>query len=551
MSIPPAELPPDMAGAGWTALRSTSMPLEIVAEPVPATDAGFDAQLLELFFDRGPMGVAVFGTDMRLIRCNQTWVGFCEHYFGVGPDDTAPGRHLYELIPGNEEILRPLIENALAGRVVRQAAHRVASPIVETYWDVVFAPLFENGEVVGVVDIITDATDRVLAFRGLEARIGAFTRIAAASAVDQPLAVTLREVVAALRDSVDVAAASIVSWADGAPTVLDDGAFGAGYAAALAALWAELGVADRPERELPRIAVRPGYRSAVAGEPALAGVQPYWASVAWEDLVAVPLTSGGHAFGELQVHLHPGRPLREDEQAFLVALADQAAVAAQNASLFSATVQNATLLERQRLARELHDSVSQALFSMTLHARAAQRHLEDGGAGPASAAREVERLRELTGGALAEMRALIFELRPGALAEEGLVAALGKQTAALAARTATPVRVHASAERLELAPDVEEHLYRLVLEALNNALKHADADSIDVDLRVESDVLVVAVRDDGRGFDPGQEHPGHLGLHTMRDRAAAVGGRLDVTSAPREGTAVVVTLPYVIRPRTG
>jgi signal transduction histidine kinase len=545
VTVPPIEEPP----AGWRALRSTSMPLEIVAEPVPATDAGLDAQLLELFFDRVPMGVAVFGTDMRLIRCNQTWVGFYQHYFGVSPEYTAPGRHLYELIPGNEESLRPLIENALAGRVVRQAAHRVANPIVETYWDVVFAPVFENGEVVGVVDIVTDATDRVLAFRGLEARIGAFTRIAAASAVDQPLAVTLREVVAALRDSVDVTAASIVSWADGTPTVLDGGAFGEGYAAALATLWAELGVADRPERELPRIAVRPGYRSAVAKEPALARVQPYWASLPWEDLVAAPLTSGGHAFGELQVHLHPGRSLREDDQAFLVALADQAAVAAQNASLFSATAQNATLLERQRLARELHDSVSQALFSMTLHARAAERYLEGGAAGAARG--EVERLRELTTGALAEMRALIFELRPGALAEEGLVAALGKQAAALAARTGTPVLVHAPAERLELAQDVEEHLYRLALEALNNALKYADAESIDVHLRVEGDSVVIAVRDDGRGFDTTQEHRGHLGMHTMRDRAAAVGGRLEVTSAPGEGTVVVVAVPYVIRPRTG
>ena len=167
----------------------------------------------------------------------------------------------------------------------------------------------------------------------------------------------------------------------------------------------------------------------------------------------------------------------EDDEAFLVALADQAAVAAQNASLFSATAQNATLLERQRLSRELHDSVSQALFSMTLHARAAQRHLETAGIGPGEpAGREVEKLRELTTGALAEMRALIFELRPGALAEEGLVAALGKQATALTARTGTRIHVQAGVDRLELAPAVEEHLYRLVLEALNNALKHADAD---------------------------------------------------------------------------
>ncbi len=543
---------PDAAGAGWTALRSTSMPLEPVTEAVPPSDAALDTQLLELLFDRVPMGIAVFAPDLRLVRCNTTWVGFYEHYFGVGPEYVAPGKHLNELIPGNEDAVQALAENALAGRVVRQAAHHIAVPGIDTYWDVVFAPLFEDGEVVGLVDIVTDATDRVLAFRRLEARIGAFTRIAAASAVDQPLAVTLREVVAALRESVDVAAASIVTWADGTPTVTDDGAFGEGYAAALEQLWAELGVAERPPRELPRVALRPGYHSAAAEEPALASVEAHWARVPWEDLVAVPLTPGGRPLGELQVHLHPGGGLREDDEAFLVALADQAAVAAQNASLFSATTQNATLLERQRLARELHDSVSQALFSMTLHARAAQRHLETAGLGAGEpAAREVERLRELTAGALAEMRALIFELRPGALAEEGLVAAVCKQAAALGARTATTIRVEAPAERLELAPDAEEHLYRLVLEALNNALKHADADTIEVDLRVEGDALVVGVRDDGRGFDPGQERPGHLGLHTMQERAGALGGRLDVTSAPGEGTTVLVRAPYVIRPRSG
>jgi signal transduction histidine kinase len=229
----------------------------------------------------------------------------------------------------------------------------------------------------------------------------------------------------------------------------------------------------------------------------------------------------------------------------------------ENARLLADVGRNAALLERQRLARDLHDSVSQALFSMTLHAGAAQRHLESAGIGPGtSAAREIERLRELTTGALAEMRALIFELRPGALAEEGLVAAVCKQAAALEARTGTSVRVDAPAERLELSPDVEEHLYRLVLEALNNALKHADADSVDVDLHledrhVETGHLVVAVRDTGRGFDPRQEHPGHLGLHTMRERASALGGRLDLTSAPGKGTTVVAQVPYVIRPTSG
>ena len=128
---------------------------------------------------------------------------------------------------------------------------------------------------------------------------------------------------------------------------------------------------------------------------------------------------------------------------YLVALADQAAVAAQNSALFGTAAQNATLLERQRLARDLHDSVSQALFSMTLHARAAERHLAAAGLDTGSAAAaEVARLHGLSQGALAEMRALIFELRPGALAEEGLAAALRKQAAAVSAREQVPVDVH-------------------------------------------------------------------------------------------------------------
>ena len=130
----------------------------------PPSDAALDAQLLELFFDRVPMGIAVFGRDMRLIRCNTTWTGFYEHYFGVGPEYTAPGRTCTSY-PRQRGQRAPLIENALAGRVVRQAAHHIGIPGLDTYWDVVFAPLFENGEVVGVVDIVTDATDRVLAFR--------------------------------------------------------------------------------------------------------------------------------------------------------------------------------------------------------------------------------------------------------------------------------------------------------------------------------------------------------------------------------------------------
>ncbi|SNR90294.1 Histidine kinase-, DNA gyrase B-, and HSP90-like ATPase [Geodermatophilus saharensis] len=531
-------------------LRSTSMPVEAVAEPLPVSAASLDAQLLDLVFDRAPMGVMVFGADLRLQRINKTEVGFFEHYFRVPPGAIAPGAHVYDLLPGSEDVVTPLFEHALAGRVVRQAAVRVDVPGGVTYWDVVFAPLFADGEVVGVVDITTDATDRVLSLQRLEDRITAFTAIAAGMTVDQPLDVTLREVVARVLATTPAVGCSIVSWADDrapAPVAhVGEGAapgLGDALARTLTAGWERL-VGTPEEPAVTRIERRRGFRARALADPLFEPVWPFWREAAWDDLLVVPLSSSGRTFGELHVALPSAAHLDEDDEAYLVALADQAAVAAQNAALFGSAAQSATVVERQRLARELHDSVSQALFSMTLHARAAERHLAAAGIGAGEpVAEQVSRLRELTAGALAEMRALIFELRPGALAEEGLAAALGKQAAALAARTGVPVDVAVPADRVPVPPDAEEHLYRLALEALNNALRHAGATRLAVELTVSGGELRLAVADDGVGFDPALARPGHLGLSTMRERAAAAGGRLVVRSAPGRGTRVEVTVP--------
>jgi signal transduction histidine kinase len=547
-AVPPA------AAQAWgplaavpASVHSTSMPAEQVIEPVQVSEASLDAQLLALFFDRAPMGVAVFGTDMRLQRCNKTWTAFYAHYMNAPADYTAPGRHVFDLMPGNEDNIVPLFEAALAGRVLRQAAHRIAVDDLETYWDVVFAPLFADGEVVGVVDIVTDATDRVLAFRSLENRISAFTHIAAGMTVDQPLEATLREVIAAVKRTTAAVACSIVSWADpevGGPVAYVDETLGDGYDEAVSAVWQQRRAEVAAAGELPRLKVLRGFRRDALADARYAALHELWRDGDWDDLVVVPLTSQSHGFGELHVYLPAGHHLGEDDEAYLTALADQAAVAVQNATLFGAASQHATLLERQRLSRELHDSVSQALFSMTLHARAAERHFAAAGlAADSPAAAEVAKLRELTAGALAEMRALIFELRPGALADEGFAAALSKQAAAMAAREQIPVEVTAPAERVTLTPAVEEHLYRLALEALHNALKHADATHLRVTIAADDSSVTVVVDDNGVGFDPTVPHPGHLGLETMRDRAAACGGTLRIDSAPTMGTRVTVVVP--------
>ncbi|MBV9094814.1 MAG: MASE1 domain-containing protein [Streptosporangiaceae bacterium] len=206
--------------------------------------------------------------------------------------------------------------------------------------------------------------------------------------------------------------------------------------------------------------------------------------------------------------------------------------------------QQAHTAERTRLARELHDSVSQALFSMTMHASTAQLAMEKAGlVADSPAARAVGRLRTLTAGALAEMRALIFELRPGALAEEGLVSALGRQAAAISAREDVQITVNGPEQRLPVDLTAEEHCYRLVLEAWHNTVKHAGATAIITTIASDGAAVTVRVTDDGRGFDPAAVPPGHLGLRTMRERAAAIGATLDVTSAPGQGATIVLRVP--------
>jgi signal transduction histidine kinase len=201
-------------------------------------------------------------------------------------------------------------------------------------------------------------------------------------------------------------------------------------------------------------------------------------------------------------------------------------------------------LERQRIARDLHDSVSQSLFSTTLHVRTAQHALEVEEVDPAGpVGEELSEIGQLTRGALAEMRALILELQPGTLAEEGLVAALTKQASALSAREGLMIEVDEPGERLPLGPEVEEQLYRLGQEALANVVKHARASSATVRIAATHDIVLIEVSDDGRGFDPAAVGREHFGLRSMRGRVADLGGRLEVTSALGRGTVLRVEVP--------
>jgi PAS domain S-box-containing protein len=195
--------------------------------------------------------------------------------------------------------------------------------------------------------------------------------------------------------------------------------------------------------------------------------------------------------------------------------------------------------ERAHLARELHDSVTQALFSMTLLARTVEMLLDRD---PDKAREQLAALRELQREALAEMRALIFELRPGNLEQDGLYKALRTHTAALQGRIGLPIVVNSELDgRLPVA--VEEVLYRIAQEALHNVVKHAGAREVRLELGRDGDEVRLRVADDGKGFDPGSVPDGHLGLTGMRARAEKIGARLTVRSAPGAGTAIEVKVP--------
>jgi signal transduction histidine kinase len=204
----------------------------------------------------------------------------------------------------------------------------------------------------------------------------------------------------------------------------------------------------------------------------------------------------------------------------------------------------ATTEERQRLARELHDSVSQALYGISLGAHTALALLDTDRAKVLEALNYV--LSQAQAG-LAEMRALLFELRPESLEMEGLVTALNKQAAALRARHGIEVGLQVCQEP-DVPLPVKEALYRIAQEALQNAVKHARPNRLDVRLTCAPDSLRLEVCDNGVGFDPLALYPGHLGLRSMRERATRVGGTLDIESVPDGGTQVRARVPVRAAP---
>jgi signal transduction histidine kinase len=257
-------------------------------------------------------------------------------------------------------------------------------------------------------------------------------------------------------------------------------------------------------------------------------------------MYVAPLRAGSKMYGLLLLLRTTNYTLEEQELA--ISLADHIGKAAEKHVLFQQSQQLALLEERQRLARELHDSITQLLYGLVMLTEAGQTQLEGKGAQPDVARHTFVRIGETARQVIKEIRLFIHQLRPSALEQEGLVGAIQLRLAAVEGRADIQTRLQAD-ETIRLPRMVEESLYQVTQEALNNTLRHAQATSVTVTLQQHDDYVLLEICDNGSGFDPHAHRTGGMGLENMQVRVQNLGGTIDLLSTPGQGTTVRVVVP--------
>jgi signal transduction histidine kinase len=250
----------------------------------------------------------------------------------------------------------------------------------------------------------------------------------------------------------------------------------------------------------------------------------------------VPLRVKDELYGGLMLYYVEPRKFSAEEIELAEMFGDQAVLAIENARLRTSAERTAVAAERNRIARDLHDSVTQTLFSATLIAEVLPKLVERNGN---EGMKRLEELRQLTRGALAEMRTLLLELRPATLTEVSIDELLRQLTEAARGRARIPIEMRLNVTS-PLPPDAKVAFYYIAQEALNNVAKHARASTVEVELESHEGGAVLSVRDDGQGFDVSRVTPEHLGLAIMRERSESIHGELSIISAPGEGTEIRV-----------
>jgi len=289
--------------------------------------------------------------------------------------------------------------------------------------------------------------------------------------------------------------------------------------------WSAAGVAGR--RGEPMIWT-------LAELPTESAVRERLATLGVEQVVAIPLMTKGQLAGSLNLSTNQSRTFPLEQIALLKTIGQQIGVAVENARLYEQAEQHAITAERNRLARELHDAVTQTLFSANIIADVLPRIWKRN---PDEGMQNLEELRQLTRGALAEMRTLLLEMRPESLERVDIKSLLTQLADAFIGRVRVPVDLAIHGD-CELTHEVKLVFYRIAQEALNNIAKHSGARHVDLRLECQPGRMNLCIKDDGLGFDSNASIPGHLGIAIMRERASSIGADLKIESQAGEGTTV-------------
>lgn len=487
---------------------------------------GLQSNILELLFERMPMGVAILDRQFRIQRFNPTWGDFALRYAPMTGVTLASGIGYFEHLPGSETLILPLFERVLSGETIQENNIRLESGGIVTYWNIVLAPLTENTDIVGILNIAVDVTEQVKLRQNLEQRIDSRTKELQVLLDISATANGSLNITEMLQKILDLVVALVHASRVGV-MLLDD----------------QMGKLV-PYMLRPEQVIQPDDLSTMLnlcqstlenGETLY--IAPDFERGLREPGALIPIQTRESRFGILVIIGPAGGEFNDGEMTLFQSISDQLAVAIENERLFEQVKQAAVTDERNRLARDLHDAVTQTLFSASMIAdvlpRIWKRNPEEGH-------RLLDELKQLTRGALSEMRTLLVELRPAALADTDLGDLIGHQVNAFIARSRLKIQYERNC--LHNPPiEIKEAFYRITQEAFNNITKHAEANQVIVNLDCLQDLAELRIEDDGIGFDSHQPSVEGLGLGIMRERASKVGVQLEIFSHVHGGTRLHLT----------
>ncbi|MBI5870264.1 MAG: GAF domain-containing protein [Actinobacteria bacterium] len=507
-------------------------------------------------FEQLPVGVAFFDAAEKLETYNRAWEEFWQGYVAEAEPGRdliiQPGMTLEELVPMDGKSARDMKNKVAEEGYARQDVLIGAPDGRRLYYEVIVSPVFEDGEYVGAVNLVADASQRLGSLEELEEHImmhsgEAERRRVVADGLGEALAMinSNRPLDEALNFIVDRAGKVLgteavalhrIQLQDG--LIIPDAQIGK-VARYIADLKIPLYGGAVGEAILARQSLVVPDSSALM-ENARRAMPPDQQQLVeklvsrYPSILGIPVVVKDEDYGVLVFYYPEAREFTEEDVELARAFADQVALAEGNARLREIVELTAIADERNRLARELHDAVTQTLFSASMIAEVIPALWDRD---EVEGRKRLEELRILTRGALAEMRTLLLELRPAVLEETELDDLLRQLSEAASGSTRVPVKLEFSG-RCELPVDTKIAIYRIAQEALNNISKYAGASNVALTMDCTPETVNLTIHDDGRGFSGADGASDSFGLKIMQERAESIGAELVIDSTMGEGTRI-------------